>query len=885
MMKRIKVMKTQKSIFSIIVVLLCLVFCPQGFAAKTLTLYDDFNDNTLDPAKWLVEPSENAGAVTVESGTLKISGEFEKGKYIQAFLLGPNKTFDALEAKIKLSSATEVVQRFGISVCLWNDGIFDYSARISFHKSYPDDPLTINGDIRKTPGENNFYFVPIPKGYPPLEQLLSPGTLCGNASVDTWYRVRIAFDGKQVLFYLKEGEGELKEEDIKAVYPVAGIVEPPVRPSLCLFGLSYAAEPSILEGFFDDIAVGKSSASYAISGIIEGATDNTTVGLYAGTFPLETRKVQPDGRYTFKFLSDGTTNTVRSPYPCCRLAPSEKTVFIQGADQTDINFTVQADNDTKVSLYAIAGGRLIDGNGGEPLDDSLILVRGSTIQSVSKAAGTPIPEGYQIIDAQGKAIIPGLADMHVHIAREATPKIFPGYVLDENIGVEYQKQLYAFLFCGVTSILDMISDENLIYDLRKKERQGCLVSPRIYSAGLAIVKRSDRYEYAYTRFDPTPEGAKQVVELYAKNKPDVGKILFYSSSEEEDHALKYLIDELHSRGLKSVVHGPMNFQSKKIARVTPDALAHMTLFPDDEVIKTIIKNKIAVITTLNLSYGRFILTVNPDLFDEPLVKSCVDPRLLSAYKDPALLRAANNIFSLSYWAQLLWKASVPDLFRKTRELNDAGILLMTGTDAGTNGNFQGAAEHDEISHLVDAGFTPLQAITMATQNGPFFLGKLDRQGTIEAGKLADLVILKADPRKDISNTKKIALVMKDGKIMDRGMLSRDITDRLSEEARYIADRIDLMPDAAFKDSAAANKTALTGMMEEIYSTLKKADDNETSQQNYAQASQMLSGTVMPLIDGCSNGSSGDDLVTDCAYQKEVYAAAEQLVVDCLNKKE
>ena len=149
----------------------------------------------------------------MESGTLKISGEFEKGKYIQAFLLGPNKTFDALEAKIKLSSATEVVQRFGISVCLWNDGIFDYSARISFHKSYPDDPLTINGDIRKTPGENNFYFVPIPKGYPPLEQLLSPGTLCGNASVDTWYRVRIAFDGKQVLFYLKEGEGELKEGD------------------------------------------------------------------------------------------------------------------------------------------------------------------------------------------------------------------------------------------------------------------------------------------------------------------------------------------------------------------------------------------------------------------------------------------------------------------------------------------------------------------------------------------------------------------------------------------------------------------------------------------------------------------------------------------------
>ena len=72
-------------------------------------------------------------------------------------------------------------------------------------------------------------------------------------------------------------------------------------------------------------------------------------------------------------------------------------------------------------------------------------------------------------------------------------------------------------------------------------------------------------------------------------------------------------------------------------------------------------------------------------------------------------------------------------------------------------------------------------------------------------------------------------------------------------------------------------------MEEIYSLLKQADDGQTGQQSYTQASTLLTSSVMPLIDGCTNGSTDDDLITDCAYQDEVYATARQLVEDCLNK--
>jgi hypothetical protein len=277
--------------------------------------------------------------------------------------------------------------------------------------------------------------------------------------------------------------------------------------------------------------------------------------------------------------------------------------------------------------------------------------------------------------------------------------------------------------------------------------------------------------------------------------------------------------------------------------------------------------------------GGFYL--NPDIIDADIIGRCVDPRLISAYKDPALLKAIKK----GRWIMRFMYYDHERYFMLNR-LFKAGNKVIMGSDAGGGAIiFHGPASHEEIGLYVKAGLTPLQAITTATRNGAEYVGKLDRQGTIEAGKLADLVILKADPSDNISNTKKIALVMKDGKIMDRGMLSRDITGRLSEETRYIADRIDLMPASAFKDSDPAHKTALTGQIEQIYSLLKQADDNETGKDGYVQAAQKLSADVVPLIDGCANGSTGDDLITDCVYQKDVYSAARQLVDDCLGIKE
>ena len=851
------------------------IFCFNVFAANTLTLYDDFNDNSIDSTKWLVEPSESAGALNENNSAFNINRGFYQGQGVQAYLLGPDQSFDALEAKIKLSSETEPGGSFGIIAFLWNDGLFDYSGAILFSRLYKDDPLVIRGSISKGLDRNNSFTVYYK-------------SLIENASYDTWYRVRIERDGANINFYVKEGIEEIGSNDLKDTYAIQSAIKPPTSNFLFLrAGNLSIFEATAVAGSADDIFVGSARPTYTISGKIEGALcDNATMALYESSSPFQTIKVNADGTYAFRLLSDQKTYSVGSASLCCPLDPDKKTVTMQGADQKDMNFTVKADNASAEIVYAITGARLIDGNGSEPVDDALIIIKGNTIQSVSRSGEAEIPAGAQVIDATGKTIIPGLHDMHVHIVVESNPYFGSYYMPQEPVGGEFQKRLYAFLFCGVTSVFDVgsFTSENLIFSLRKQEQEHCLLAPRIFSVGAGITYPHGYGFFPATRVASNPQEAVQVIDDLVKKKPDMVKILYENKLYGQKFptfdtaTLKALIDESRKQGFKTTVHVSNPGLAKKLAPLQPDAFAHFPTHANRKAEHLMIQNHISCTPTLMVftSLGRFFS--NPALIEEDIIKACVDPRLLSAYKEPALLEAVRRHQLGGYTGYFKY------IFRSLKRVFAAGGKIIMGSDPGGGAVvFHGPSAHEEIGMYVKAGLTPLQVITTATRNGAEYVGKLDRQGTIEEGKLADLVILKADPSDNISNTKKIALVMKDGKIMDRGMLSRDITGRLSEEARYIADRIDLMPAAAFKNSDAANKATLSGQMEEIYALLKQADDSEIALQNYAQAAQMLSDNVIPLIDGCTSGSTGDDLIADCAYQKEVYAAAQQLIEDCLNK--
>ncbi len=517
-------MKKQYFIITMVLLFCSNMFCPYSFGANTLTLYDDFNDNTIDPVKWLILPSEQAGAITEDNGTLNINGEFEKGQKVLAFLVGPDRSFDALEAKIKLSSETEQVPMFGIVATLWSDGISDYLVLIYFSRLYKDAPLMIQGGVLKLLGQNNVVFV-------------QGNVLIENASYDTWYRIRMERDGTEVYFYAKEGSESLEPDDVKYTYAIPDIIEPPAFNVIYLNAENQSIFDTIpIAGSFDDVSVGNATTTYTISGKIEGTLcDNAAIALYDGVFPLITQKVNADGTYAFRLLTDHRTYSVGSASPCCPLEPDRKIVTLQGADQKDINFTVKADNASAETVYAITGARLIDGNGGEPVDDALIIIKGDSIQSVSRSGETDIPAGAQVIDATGKTIIPGLHDMHVHILAESNPNFAPFYMPKEPVGVEYQKHLYAYLYCGVTSVLDVgsFTSEDLIFSLRKQGQDHCLLAPRIFTAGAGIT-----YPHGYpttSRVASNPQEAVHVIDDLAKRKPDMVKIFY----ENEMYGQKY----------------------------------------------------------------------------------------------------------------------------------------------------------------------------------------------------------------------------------------------------------------------------------------------------------------------------------------------------------
>jgi len=871
-----------------LIALCCCLSGARSFASNTLTPYDDFNDNVFNADKWLVEPAENNGAVTVDNGSLNVSGEFYQGQGVQAFLLGPDKAFDALEAKIKLSSETELAANFGIVATLWSDGLFDYIGAMYFTRLYEEDPLVILCSVYKAPGHDDSFFVYNDKRN---SFIIYNEALIVNAAYDTWYRMRIALDNAHADFYVKEGNDDIGPEDLKGAYAIHTTMQSSASNLLYLYAWNNCLfETTALSGSVDDIFVGNERPTYTIAGKVEGTLcDNATIAIYSDSaFPLQTAKVHADGTYAFRSLRDQKTYSVGSAGLCCPLTPEKRTVAIQGADQTDINFTAWADNASAETLYAITGGRLIDGNGGRPVTDSLIIVQGDTIRSVSRAGETEIPSGALVIDAAGKTIIPGLHDMHVHCLFEAEPRYAPLYEPKESVGVEYQKHLYAFLFCGVTSVLDVgsFTREDLIFSLRQQERENCLFAPRIFTAGAGIGSPHG-YPPTPKRVASSPEEAVQVINDLAKKKPDMVKIFYENENDVngkpyptfDTETLKALIDESHRLGLKTTVHVLNSDLATALAPLQPDAFAHLPMTGFMPVTTAMIKNNTSCTPTLMLWTVTVNFFLNPDCIHDDFITACTDPRLISAYKDPELLKTAEQY---AFWFSTHYR--FPQRYGMVRKLFKAGNKIIMGSDCGgPPGVFHGPSSHEEMGLYVKAGLTPLQAITTATRNGAEFLDKLDRQGTIEAGKLADLVILKADPSKDISNTKKIALVMKGGEIMDRGMLSRDITGRLCEEARYMADRIDLIPVAALKDGDAENKTTLTGQIEQVYTLLKQADDNATGPEGYAQAAQMLADDLLPLLDGCENGSTADDLVGDCAYQKEVYAAALQLGDDCLRK--
>lgn len=415
----------------------------------------------------------------------------------------------------------------------------------------------------------------------------------------------------------------------------------------------------------------------------------------------------------------------------------------------------------------IEGVTLIDGTGGAALANASVLVEGERIAAV-RPGPIDAPDPVRRIDGSGKFLIPGLMDMHIHL--QGGMKITTDGVretdADRRAGVT---ALHSYLYSGVTSLYDAGNNPDHILGLREDERSGRLVAPRIFATGgIVTYPGSHGSSEAATLVDSWPE-AKAALDRHIAREPDVLKLTY----EERGWGSRPMIPRLpaplmeriveyyNDRGIRTTVHTAGETRAREAIFAGVDTLAHPVIVgPISESFALLMGAKrIPMVTTLTIGENYSRLAEEPEYLDQPLYRAVLPADEIERLQTEVQQDYADR--SWTWWMKIMTPIAQENL----RKIHDAGGVLVLGTDQTI-----GPAVHRELELIVDAGIPPADAIRIATLNGAIFLGRERELGSIEAGKLADMVLLAGDPTEDIDNAKRIELVIKNGTVVDRSKL-------------------------------------------------------------------------------------------------------------------
>ncbi len=433
---------------------------------------------------------------------------------------------------------------------------------------------------------------------------------------------------------------------------------------------------------------------------------------------------------------------------------------------------------TAPAPVALLGATVIDGTGVAAMPDAAVVVENGRLTCVGPRTACPVPPGMDTMNLRGAWIIPGLIDAHVHFSQTGWVDGRPDALDLRTRGFPYDSTqafleqhpdrfLRAYLCSGVTGVFD-VGGYPWTWALRSRA-EADLTAPHVAAAGplLSAVEHpilnlpwAQQIHYV-----PTDSAARAAVRAAVARGSDAIKVWFVVRPSADTTALKTMImgagEEAHRLGARLIVHATSLWAAKQALRAGADLLVHSVENApvDDEFIQLAREHRTIYTPTLTVYDG--YRQVGTRRFTPHYPLSCVDPGTLAKARRTDSLPGGGAPDSVRQRQDAAQARRVATMQANLLAVHRAGITVAMGTDAGNPLTLHGPSVYWEMALMRQAGLSPLEVLVASTRNGALAMGRADL-GTLERGRLADLVVLDADPLADIANVTSVRYVMRGG---------------------------------------------------------------------------------------------------------------------------
>lgn len=420
---------------------------------------------------------------------------------------------------------------------------------------------------------------------------------------------------------------------------------------------------------------------------------------------------------------------------------------------------------------ALVGGRLIDGFGGRPLANSVILITDDTIEAVGTVDSLPVPPDYEVVSTEGMDVLPGLWENHAHLMitghadyphwQRSYPHRFENEIMPASA--------VQLLLAGVTTARDLGAPLDASISVKKRIEAGELPGPRLFVSGPFIQHEVDDWQKGYRWAVRGVEDARAKVRRLAQAGVDIIKLIDQDKMTLEE--ARAVVDEAHLHGLKVIAHSHRPDEIRRGLEIGVDNFEHTGLTTAPEYPEDIVRTLRERTATGRMAGGPLFWTPtveglwnyqytvdNPEKLDDDCWHRGLSDDLIAD-----IHQSIRKPGQLPY--SQLTPLRQPTLKRKIEQLREAGVVFLIGTDSGIPMKFHCQSTWNELAVWVEVmGIPPMETIRAATYWPAVMMGVSDRWGTVSEGKLADIIAVQGDVLRHINLLSRVDLVMKGGTV-------------------------------------------------------------------------------------------------------------------------